>query len=56
LGGGSCVVFDPINLQFGGFSQSVDINNSSWCLVSQLLGALVLMVAYFKAAQIMMQG
>lgn len=55
-GSGSCVNFDPITMSFGGVSQVFDLNNTSWCLVSQLLSALVLMVAYFRAAQIVMRG
>jgi len=53
---GACVQFDPISFSAGGQGATLDLSNSSWCLVSQLLGALVLLVAYFKAAQIILRG
>ena len=55
-GSGACVQFDPINVSVLSQSVTLDIANSSWCLVSQLLGALVLLMAYFKAAQIVLRG
>jgi len=55
-GSGACVQFDPISFSVGSQSATLDLSNSSWCLVSQLLGALVLLVAYFKAGQIILRG
>lgn len=55
-GGGACVHFDPIQLFYGSINQTVDINNSSWCYVQSLLRGLILMFAYFRAAQIFMKG
>ncbi len=55
-GSGACFSFDPIPIFFNGQGQDVVLDQDAWCTVAQLLRALVLMVAYFKAAQILMRG
>ena len=56
-GSGACLNFDAISFSLGGHSVSIDVNNSaSWCYIIAALGAVLLAMSYFKAAQIIMRG
>jgi hypothetical protein len=50
LGAGSCPEFPTVSVM----GMSLDFNVDSFCTVMQLLGALVLATAYFKAARIVL--
>jgi len=53
-GSGSCMQFDPIPINFAGFSSTFQIPDA-FCAVSGIIGGLLVALAYFKAAQILLR-